>query len=703
MKLKKGWQRISVLSIIITLIVSYGVITLLYQLKTDTNIEFVTAMMQPKDIYNVIVQDDNLKTIVLFVPLAVLAGTVYLLRKNIFDLDYDDASDFGIKGTASWGNPAKLCDGNTLSKHHKFSTSEEELRRSLNMEEGSIIGRVPNKKEAMIVHDYSSLNTRNVLVNGPSGSGKGQSYVLPNLVNIRNESMIVVDPKGENYHLTAQLKKDQGYDVYNIDFADFSSSRYNPLDYVRNDEDAQKISQIISSNSTEDGKKDFFQERAQKLLAGLISYVKAEYPPKEANMKKVIETFNDYVADPNDCDKWLEHMDDEQPAKGLLISVLADLTSQNTRSSVTASFQSIISIYQLKRVQDMTATSDFTFDDLQEKKSIIYVKIPVPTNPYKSLTSVFFTQMIDRLFDMARANPMSILDVPVHFLLDEFPNIGRIPGYQETLALCRGYRIYMHTIIQEISQLEDRKLYGKEVTRGLLGNHSAILILKVGEQESAKYWSEWFDNTTVKYKDIQTSVSKSGKSTSYSNRFEQKKLLPPNELMEMEDNTAYLLLTGYKPLKIEKAWQFKLYPNLLTDKDKQPNYNNIRENLGFTGELLQEEARNDNVHTFAAYQASKKNNDTSNNSKTFSEDIAERVQETVTADENEVDEVQKTLTQPDDTNTDESNKTEDVLRHEVDELIANETQISEMNDVLSSQDENEDIDTDNLIDKVNNI
>lgn len=702
MNLKKGWQRLSILSIFITLIVSYGVVTLLYQLKTG--VEFVGAFMQPQEMYEVIIQDENLKKIVLFVPLIVLAATVYLLRKNIFDSGYDDASDFGIKGTARWGDPASLCDGRTLSKQHKFSTSAEELKRSLDMEEGTIIGKVPNKKKSLIVQDDTSLITRNVLVNGPSGSGKGQAYVLPNLVNVRNESMIVVDPKGENYHLTAQLKKDQGYDVYNIDFADFSRSRYNPLDYVRNDEDAQKVSQIMTSNSTEDGKEDFFSERAQKLLAGLISYVKAEYPPEQANMKKVIETFNKYVSDPKVCDEWLENMDDEQPAKGLLISVLSDLTSQNTRSSVTSSFQSIVSIYQLKRIQNMTATSDFYFDNLQDNKSIVYVKLPVPTNPYKSLTSVFFTQMIDRLFDMARENPMSVLDVPVHFLLDEFPNIGRIPGYQETLALCRGYRIYMHTIIQEISQLEDRQLYGKEVTRGLLGNHSAILILKVGEHESAKYWSGWFEDTTVKYKDVQTSVSKSGKSTSYSNRFEQKKLLPPNELMEMEDNTAYLLLTGYKPMKIEKAWQFKLYPSLLSDKNKQPNYLNMREKLGFTGELLHdEETANNEVHTFAAYQTAKKEKPSDNENKSFYEEVIERIKETVDADEKDINEVKEHVTQSDSYNNDDADKTKEVIEQEAHDILENIDQLNHFNDVLNSQIQNGDIPSNDLMNKANGM
>ncbi|WP_431308937.1 type IV secretory system conjugative DNA transfer family protein, partial [Halalkalibacter flavus] len=78
--------------------------------------------------------------------------------------------------------------------------------------------------------------------------------------------MICIDPKVENYILTHQLKRYQGFKVYNIDFIEFSESSYNPFDLILNDEVAQKVSRYIVRNSSKDGKEDFFSERAQKLL-----------------------------------------------------------------------------------------------------------------------------------------------------------------------------------------------------------------------------------------------------------------------------------------------------------------------------------------------------------------------------------------------------------------------------------------------------
>lgn len=583
------------------LMLSYALTAYLYKFIANIESDLLGALLQPIQIYETISADENLKLIVPFLPLIFFCGGLYLLRKSLFDLQYDDASKFGVKGSAKWGNPLAIMNGKVLAEKTKYG----DLKKSMALPEGIILGVAENTKNALILHDKSNLSTKNVFVNGSSGAGKGQAYVLPNLINNRNESMIVVDPKGENYALTSQLKRDQGYKVYMVDFRNFEYARYNPLDYVKNDEDAQKVSKIISMNSVGDGKEDFFTERAQKLLAGLISYVKTEYPDDQANMATLIDVYTKNVADADKCEKWLYKMSDEQPAKQLLVSVLADLTSDNTRSSVTSSFQSAISIFQLNRVKKMTLTSDFTFDDFPKEKSVVYVKISAPSNPYKSLTSVFFSQMIERFFEIGDQDPLGRLKTPVHFLLDEFPNIGKIDSYQETLALCRGYRIYMHTIVQDVSQLEQRILYGKEVTKAILANHSAKLILKVGEKDSAKYWSEWFGKTTVSYQSESASYSKQGKTSSTTKQFEQKELLTSTDLLGMDDETAYLLLNGHDPMKINKAWQYKLYPNLLADANREPNYLNMRKSLGFTEKPVDDLynfENDDSVNLFKGYR-----------------------------------------------------------------------------------------------------
>lgn len=457
--LKKGAVKKIFATLVLTIVVTYVAGGLLYGLIEMKNLG--SAVMDYNGVFEFI-RTTTIEYQIVVVAIGALFFGWFIGQIGIKSKSYSDASDFGVKGTAKWGDPLELTDGKYLSKMSDFS--KRDFKKGLKMEEGIIIGKVPNKERTLIIpKEGSELETMNVYVNGPSGSGKGQSYVYPNLINIRNESIIVIDPKGENYNATAQLKRDQGYKVYNIDFAEFTEARYNPLDYIKHDEDAQTVSHIIAENSS-DEKEGFFKERAQSLLAALLSYVKATYPKKDANMKKVIEVFTNHVSDPEKCDEWMENMPDDHPAKGLLESVLADLTSPNTRSGVTSSFQSLISIFKFYRIKEMTKSSDFIFDEFQEQKSILYVKMRVPTNPYKALTSIFFNQLIDRLFELGSQNAEKYgepkLDIPVHMILDEFPNIGKINNYENTLSLARGYKIYMHTIVQDILQLQDKKMYG---------------------------------------------------------------------------------------------------------------------------------------------------------------------------------------------------------------------------------------------------
>ncbi|WP_394557962.1 VirD4-like conjugal transfer protein, CD1115 family [Priestia aryabhattai] len=604
-KLKKTWKSLLVVSVVLSLFLTYSVFALFYHIMNMKSIEFkFDEMLQTYtsvgDVFSFALGDPNLKLIFFLLPVLMIILLLYLRRDSLFEKQYDDASDFALHGSNKIEDSRTITDGKVLSDKNTYSSGD--FKGILNnVEEGIVLGKVPNEDKLLIVHDKTEIDNKNVLVIGSSGSGKGQGYVIPNIINIHNQSLIVIDPKGENYSLTHQLKRDQGYTVYNIDFVNFSEAYYNPLDLILNDEDAQKVSKNIVQSSTKDGKEDFFSERAQKLLGALMVYVKATYPKAEANMTTLINDYNENIKDPEKCDEFLDSLPTDHPAYGLLTSVLDGLAG-NTRASVIASFDSAISIFQLRRIKEMTKKSDFTFDEFQDGKSILYVKLQVPTNPYQALTSVFFTQMIDRFYMVAGQNPSGKLNVPVNFILDEFPNIGKIDGYSETLNTCRGLLIYMHTIIQDISQLQDDKLYGDKGARSVISAHDSQLILRVTEKESAKILSERFGKTTVKHKAESVSISKQGRSITKNDTFVERDVVTPGELLKMNKDEAYLLISGRDVMKIEKAYQFNVFGDLIT-KNREYNYHNSRKKLGYKAPLYEGngEARN-TAFSFEEYQ-----------------------------------------------------------------------------------------------------
>jgi len=51
---------------------------------------------------------------------------------------------------------------------------------------------------------------RNLLLFGPNGSGKGTRFLMPNLLQMTNCSILVIDPKGELAAVTAPYRRTIG-------------------------------------------------------------------------------------------------------------------------------------------------------------------------------------------------------------------------------------------------------------------------------------------------------------------------------------------------------------------------------------------------------------------------------------------------------------------------------------------------------------
>ncbi|MDI3236175.1 type IV secretory system conjugative DNA transfer family protein [Exiguobacterium antarcticum] len=491
---------------------------------------------------------------------------------------YEDASKHGVYGNAVFSSLNELEEyGFTPSPSRKVKTKwSDDPFKTLQVPEGIILGR--EEQDLVILHNESKLDNRNVLIVGSPGSSKGQAFVIPNLLNNYSSSMVVTDPKGELYEQTADIKRDQGYQVHQVDFMELVGSKYNPLDYVDDDMSAKKVADSISRNSSKDGKEDFFFSTARDLLTGLILYSK--YLNPEASMFDVKKAFND-ISDtdlgPQRLQDIIENIGDKHPA----YQFLADAASQsgNTRASIMSSFAQQTGIFSMKKVADFTSGSNFKFHDLQEQKTIIYVKIPVTDNPVAALTATFFDQLFTVLYAIGNQHK-SILPIPTICMLDEFANLGKLNNYDNILSTCRGYRLSLITIIQDFAQLEEK--YSKEQRRTFANNHDTTLFLRTKDTETAKYFEELGGDTTVKFttksksssNDFAYYVGLSNKSNasspSESEQYQKKALISQSELLNMQGDTCYVF-TASRVLKLQKAFQSVIYSGFITASKKSSN------------------------------------------------------------------------------------------------------------------------------------
>lgn len=562
---KRGAGKPLFLSLLISLIGTYIITVVLFKFGHGGNLN--SLLLQPGRILDFAIHEKSLGQVLLLLPILLFCGCVYLFRESILKKSIKDASEFGLHGTSRWGKFSEVITGSILSNNNKYS---KKPLSALDVDPGIVIAKVPDKNELLIIPENTSIDNRNILVIGSSGSGKGQSFVFPNVINQRNETIIITDPKGEIYEATHQLKRDQGYKVYTLDFVDFNpASGYNPLDYVKDDEDARTVANTIASNAVDDAKRDFWSESAIAYLAAIILYTKVEMGD-QATMRDIVTFTAKAGKEESYIDEILEGMDHDHPAYDMFS--LANMSAGNTRSGIMSTLAQQLGIFALRKISKFTAKSGFNFRDLQKEKSVLYIKVRMKTNPFKQLTATFFEQLIDELYEIADENHSHLL-IKTIFLLDEFANIGKINSYPSVLSTCRGLGLSLNTIIQDLGQIESKRLYGPEDARTIISNHDTTLYLRSKDTKTAEYFSKLAGETTVSHKQKSTSVGQKNSSKSFSEQHVKRPLITVGELTNIPSEVCYVFISGQFPLKAEKAFQYNVYGDFLF-KNRKPSYSN---------------------------------------------------------------------------------------------------------------------------------
>ena len=80
--------------------------------------------------------------------------------------------------------------------------------------------------------------------------------------------------KGEIYEATAKLKKQQGYEVRLINFKEMVvSDRYNPIDYITKEVEAEQVANTIVINSMQEQKPNFLDKRRNCSFENVYFYM----------------------------------------------------------------------------------------------------------------------------------------------------------------------------------------------------------------------------------------------------------------------------------------------------------------------------------------------------------------------------------------------------------------------------------------------
>ena len=393
-----------------------------------------------------------------------------------------------------------------------------------------------------------------------SGAGKSACYIKPNILQLLG-SYVITDPKGELYRETSGFLKANGYNVrvLNLVNPDYSD-RYNPLAHIIDHTSVDIIAHTIVVGATKGQPTNdpFWDNTAKMLLKACIYYVISVLPVEEQNLSSCLNIIRAGGSDDSLFDKlFIDELKPEHPGRVQYenFKTAADKTMQ----SIIISTISKVETFDTPSMQRITTSNNFDFDELGNKKTAIFVITSAADSTYDFISTIFFSQMLQKLYAQADNNG-GTLNHQVYFLLDEFANIGQIPDFNKKLSTTRSLGISISIVVQSLDQLE--ALY-KDNYENIIGNCDTKVFLGSSSLKTCEYFQKSMGQTTIKVKNRSVSKDKdefSKQGVSITEQRQGRDLMTVDELTRLDPNEEIILVRTLKPIKAKKAWYFKYHP-----------------------------------------------------------------------------------------------------------------------------------------------
>jgi type IV secretion system protein VirD4 len=504
-------------------------------LKVDFSVikqMYLNPLLDFKSLADPIMFKGYLVALMLF-TLAIIFLTVAAKNSAINDEGVKYLKDNGTHGTANW-----------------MTEGEAKKVLGIGTNEGLILGRINGRTVTLPKKTYFN---RNVAVFGAPGSMKSRSYVRTNILQLAKEgqSIIVTDPKGELFNDMAQFLRDMGYNVKIFNLVSMThSDRWNPVDVIQDDIDAQTFAEVVISNTKIAGSKsgDPFWDRAeQNLLKALVLYVATEYSGRERNLASVYSLLAS--SDPKQIDMIFKGLPNGHPAK-MPYNIYAQ-ANDTVRTGVVIGLGTRLQVFQNRLVQRLTEESDIDLELPGKDKCAYFCVSSDMDSTFDFLAGLFFSFLFIKLIRYADMNG-GHCEPNVYFLLDEFPNIGAIPDFTKKISTMRSRGIHSSVIFQNIAQLKNR--YPNDAWQEIIGNCDTRLFLGCTDTATAEFVSALLGQATVQSQSIRKKAGFEGMFDfgDVSISTQKRALLNPDEILRLEPMSALLILRGQKPFKVEK-------------------------------------------------------------------------------------------------------------------------------------------------------
>lgn len=410
----------------------------------------------------------------------------------------------------------------------------------------------PNGLTLGTAHRRPFKTHQHVLVSAPTGSGKGVGLIIPNILTYPG-SMVVLDIKGENYHVTSRRRRELGHAVHVLDPFCITgrTDAFNWLTFLNTESDdivgdAAMLAEMLVVQ--EESSDPYWNDAARDLLRGLIAHVASGKHPGERNIAEVRRILTMLPSDFLDV---LKAMSSSQSAHGLVARSANSFIAkaEKDRSGVLSAATRHTSFLDDPRIVRSVSGGTLDFRAFKTQPCTLYIVMPPDRLPvYRAYVRALFGIALS-----AMSREPTVPKAPVVFLLDEFPQLGYLAMFENAISLMRGYGVQFVTVIQDLSQL--KAVYKKWQT--FIANSTSVFF-GTTDFDTAQYLSNTLGNETisVESKSINRGLDlDNGGSISTSEI--ARALRTPDEIRTMPADVSIVLTRGVSPIIVRRTPYFK--------------------------------------------------------------------------------------------------------------------------------------------------
>lgn len=454
-----------------------------------------------------------------------------------------DQRPFGAK---SWGN------------------AKDARNAGLFAEGGIIIGKLDGE---ILAYD----GPHHLLLTGGTRSGKTRGSVIPTLL-ASPHSILVLDLKGELHSGDARVDfpgtagwRAQLGPVIRFAPAEALSDTLNLFDTIRPGpqevRDVQNLVELIADPHGDQRFQEFWDRAAKQILTGLILHVAYAEPSETKTLARVFELLARFDDTVKLMEATLHRLNTTTGEKETHPEVRRAAQSyaeyhDKLRAGIKATAESYLGLFADPLVRKNTATSTFRISDLMCADRPVTLYLCWPPNDakrVKPLIRLVFGTVLRVLMEHqeraadGRAKTRSLL-----LLLDEFPQLGKLDVFEQSMGAMAGYGIKAYLITQSLHQVT--QAYGRYHT--ILDNCQIVTSFAATDVETAETISKLAGDIF----EMRPQETWSGKRQLFgldhraiTYREERRPLLLPSEVRSLNEREELIFVTGARPLRARKV------------------------------------------------------------------------------------------------------------------------------------------------------